>query len=908
MSKLFLLLLCSLIASSCFGQKPPIDSTVYGKWPQLANDPGISNNGQYVFYYIQNQPVGGTTLEIASSDGSWKKDFMNARRAAFTINNDLIFFQRKDTLFSYRLGTNSYQASAGITDFEIPGENKTYLFYRSKPDPGVLHIRNVLNGVEWGIKDVSQYSYNEPKQVLVAEIKAGGRESTLRWVNLLTRKSTKIWSGQDPSAYAFDDSGNQLAFIGRKANGNGYTLWYYKRGMAQAVDLTGDRSAAVSPAFILDNAYTSFSKNGEHLFFSLKKAKLQDTTIKRPAPKRGSAGVNIWNYKDTYLQSEQLADGFFDQFAPKTQFYAVMHLRDRRIIRLDDDSTIVAGFHNNGYVLGATISAKKFFYDPRPDRYPILVSALNGAVTHFKKGLIFDQYPLSPEEKYVVWFDPDSAAYFSYDISTQTARNISKAVPDPLNDTLYVGGVKRPFGVVGWTGPDGGILVYGAYDIWLLDLRGAKPPVNLTNGLGRKNGIVFSYAEANFMHDGLIENEQLLLSGYDREKRNGFWKTNLKWLHADPQKCNMEPYSYFISRIGLGGTTPTVGAELTGGFRPLRAKNVPVYLVKRVSAEQAPNYLVTRDFIKFKQISSIAPQLHYNWLTAQLVSWKTGDGHHLEGILYKPENFDPAKKYPVIFTYYTKVSDGLREFMRPDYSFAILDIPTYVSNGYLVFYADINFPKDHTGEGVVGSIISAARELSRYPWVDSTRLGLMGHSFGGWETNFIVTHSHLFAAACEAAGVADQISSYGQLNGDGGIRERGYELGSQVEGYGIGVTPWARPDLYLENSPLFALDRVTTPLLMMHNSEDGAVPFAQGIEWFTGLKRAGKKVWLLQYDHEGHGLDNRSNQKDYTIRMRQFFDHYLKGLPPPRWMTIGVPAKLKGIDDGLELDTSGIQP
>jgi dipeptidyl aminopeptidase/acylaminoacyl peptidase len=148
----------------------------------------------------------------------------------------------------------------------------------------------------------------------------------------------------------------------------------------------------------------------------------------------------------------------------------------------------------------------------------------------------------------------------------------------------------------------------------------------------------------------------------------------------------------------------------------------------------------------------------------------------------------------------------------------------------------------------------------------------------------LVTHSKLFAAACEAAGISDQISSYGELAGDGGSREQLYELGVQIKGYGIGITPWTAPQLYMENSPIFYVDKVSTPLLMMHNKEDGAVPFGQAIELFQALKRAGKQVWLLEYDHEGHTLQDDEHAMDFTTRMQQFFDHYLKGAPAPKWM------------------------
>lgn len=213
----------------------------------------------------------------------------------------------------------------------------------------------------------------------------------------------------------------------------------------------------------------------------------------------------------------------------------------------------------------------------------------------------------------------------------------------------------------------------------------------------------------------------------------------------------------------------------------------------------------------------------------------------------------------------------------------------------------------HNGSSVLATILSATHYLSSFPWIDPTKLGLQGHSFGGWETNFLITHTTIFAAACEAAGVTDQVSAYNQLGGDGGSRHDLYELSAQGSPYGFGITPWTRPDLYNENSPIFSVGKVTTPLLMMHGTDDGAVPFAQAIEMFLAMRRAGKKVWLLQYDNAKHSVLG-DDAEDYTIRMKQFFDHYLKDAPPPIWMTRGVPFANRLIDSGLELDKSGNQP
>jgi dipeptidyl aminopeptidase/acylaminoacyl peptidase len=326
---------------------------------------------------------------------------------------------------------------------------------------------------------------------------------------------------------------------------------------------------------------------------------------------------------------------------------------------------------------------------------------------------------------------------------------------------------------------------------------------------------------------------------------------------------------------------------------PMKAKNANVYLVRRMSAEESPNYFWTSDFKQFKRISELEPEKKYNWLTSELLKWKTDDGIECQGILYKPQNFDPHKKYPVIFNYYERVTEGLHAFLTSEVSHGDLNIPFFVSNGYLVFTPDIRYEIGHPGKSVLKTIVSGANYLSQLLYVDSKHMGLQGHSRGGWETNFLVTHTNMFAAAISACGMSNYISLYNgtRLFTSGASRQIAFEMGYQR----IGATLWERPDLYIENSPIFRAHLVNTPLLLLANKNDEDVPFEQGVEFFSALRRLKKKVWMLQYDGQGHILFNKAAE-DFTLKMKQFFDYYLKGDSAPEWMTIGIPASKKGFD------------
>jgi dipeptidyl aminopeptidase/acylaminoacyl peptidase len=298
------------------------------------------------------------------------------------------------------------------------------------------------------------------------------------------------------------------------------------------------------------------------------------------------------------------------------------------------------------------------------------------------------------------------------------------------------------------------------------------------------------------------------------------------------------------------------------------------------------------------QLSHLNPQQsQYLWGSSELFKWKAYTGKETEGILYKPENFDAKKKYPMIIYYYERNNNTLLLYQPPTPTASRLNIPFFVSRGYIVFVPDIWYRTGHPGRSAYDYVVSGARALIRQGFIDSTKIGLQGQSWGGYQTAYLITQTNLFAAAWAGAPVVNMFSAYGGIRWESGLnRQMQYEKAQSR----IGATIWERPDLYIENSPLFHLQKVKTPLVIMSNDADGAVPWYQGIEFFTAMRRLNKPIWLLQYNGEAHNLVERRNRKDIQIREQQFFDWLLKGEKPPVWITDGVPATLKGIDWGLE--------
>jgi len=333
-----------------------------------------------------------------------------------------------------------------------------------------------------------------------------------------------------------------------------------------------------------------------------------------------------------------------------------------------------------------------------------------------------------------------------------------------------------------------------------------------------------------------------------------------------------------------------------------KAKDADVYLFTQSSFEEFPDLWVANGrFDAPTRISDANPQQRgYRWGTDELVSWRSNDGVPLKGILFKPEDFDPTKKYPMVVYIYEQLSQNLNAYVPPG-GRNVINPTVYVSNGYLVFEPDIHYETGYPGPSALKSIVPGVQMLIDSGFVDPNAVGLQGHSWGGYQTAYVITQTSMFRAAMAGAPVANMTSAYGGIRWQTGLARAFQYEHTQSR---IGGSIWEYPMRYLENSPLFAADRITTPLLIMSNDDDGAVPWYQGIELFVAMRRLGKEVYLIDYNGEGHNPTKRANQLDIAMRMQQFFDHFLKGAPEPEWMREGIPFLNKGRDQIVSTPTS----
>ncbi|MCM1153096.1 MAG: prolyl oligopeptidase family serine peptidase [Muribaculum sp.] len=489
-----------------------------------------------------------------------------------------------------------------------------------------------------------------------------------------------------------------------------------------------------------------------------------------------------------------------------------------------------------------------------------------------------ESYQLSPDGRFVIWFDGKS--YFTFDNQSGTTANVSKDVDQPLWDTDDDHPMPpQPYGLAGWTANDAAILAYDKYDIWSLDPTGESAPVCLTKGEGRRTNRTFRYIKLDEERRFISKGDLMVLSVFD---------------HINKERG--------LATLTYGApAAPSVKIIDKASFTQLRkAKNADDFTWQRASFEIAPDiwFASSTNFAKAIRLTDANPQQKdYSWGTAHLVKWYTYDNQPAEGVLYLPEDFDANKKYPMLSVFYERAADDLYTHYTMEPSWSWINYPFYVSRGYVVFVPDIRYTAGVPGEGAYNYVCSGVEAMcEQYPNIDKNRLGIDGQSWGGYQTAYLVTRTDMFACAGSGAPVANMTSAFGGIRwGTGDSRQAQYEMGQSR----IGRNLWEAPELYIANSPVFHADRVHTPLLIMHNDDDGAVPWYQGIELFMALRRLNKPVWMLQYNDEAHNLKERRNRKDITKRLQQFFDHYLMDAPMPRWMKEGIPAVRKGQDFGF---------
>jgi len=747
-----------------------------------------------------------------------------------------------------------------------------------KKEPGTdLVVRELASGKETMIAEVVDYAWNKPGTWLAYAVSSKTPENDGAFaLEAATAKTVPLLKGLgNYKNLTFDEKGGQIAFVSDrddyKSEKSASKLYHWAAPAAAAIELV-PAAAKGFPAgmSVSENGRLQFSKDGGRLFFGI-----AETPKAEPKDAPEPIKVDIWNWKDPDLQPMQQVRAEQDRkralmcvvhFLPKERKFVQLATADVPDIALSEDAKVALGSSDLPY--RQLVSWDQGYED-------IYVVDVN---TGAKKKVLekcAGRARLSPGGAWLSYYSSADDDWYTYRIADGRTFNLTAKIgvsfADEENDSPSD---PFPYGLAGWTDGDKALLIYDRYDIWEFSPDGAKSRL-VTNGAGRRDRLVFRYARLDPELTTVPASGPLVLQATnDRTRATGAYRVDLSKPTADPAMVVMKDKQF-------------------GSFQ--KAKNAEVYVHTQQRFDEFPDLWVSgADFAAARKVSDANPQqAEYNWGQAELIEYTNADGKRLPAVLIKPEDFDPSKKYPLMVYIYETQALGLHRYYAPSPGTSI-NFTRYVSNGYVLLSPDIVYEIGYPGPSALKCVVPAVNKVLDMGFIDPKRVGIQGHSWGGYQISYLVTQTDMFAAVQAGASVVNMTSAYGGIRwGSGMSRAFQYEKTQSR----IGEPLFDRVLQYLENSPLFWAERVRTPYLSIHNDEDDAVPWYQGIEFFSALRRLGKEAYMFNYNGEKHGLRQRENQKHWTVHQDEFFDHFLLGKPKPEWMEKGVPYLERGKRD-----------
>lgn len=922
MKKILLTLFVSLLFFTGYGQDKIMDTSVYDIW-NTVTDKSISNDGNWVVYTTEPHKGDGA-IHIHNINN--KKTYSFERGTNFTIDNDnafvaflitphadtILHLRRnkvdsenfpKDTLAIYYFNEKKIEKIPNVTSFSMPTKWGGTVAYPMTPITAEIDStafanmprpENETNGFRYIIRNsVNNNDISLPycKQIVFSE-KQGrlmyysmGSDTInnpgvyLRDIN--DDKPTSVIEKQgEYSNFTFSESGSLLSFIANydttEAQITPYSVHLYSANSNNLKTVANNEGRFLKDGWIISgNKKPFFSENETRLIFGVKPMPiLQDTNL---LPEE-IVQVEVWTSEDNLLYTQQENRLTSQRNKSYLSYYSI---RDNKHVQLGDmqyDQVRLSEKGEGNYALG--LDEKPYQQYISWLGFPFKNLALINMTTGEKEQIVkrLDGYPdWSPDGNFIHWYSRTQKMHKIYNVKKKKEYSLTDDAQVAFYNELHdQPSDPWPYGIASWLEDDSGILIYDRYDIWKFDPRGKSKPVRITKG--REDKLRFRYISLDDELENLPLDTTILLYGFnEKNKSSGYYSLDMKTNTIEELLSG--PYAYTRNIV-----------------KALDASNV---IYTKENFDVYPD-LVSTDitFGESHIISNVNPQQsEYGWGTIELVNWTGKQGNEMEGMIVKPPGFDPGKKYPLIVNFYERSSDRLHRHRAPFAHRSTINYSYYANQGYVIFNPDVHYTVGEPGQSALDAVMTGVDEILKEGYIDESKMGLQGHSWGGYQIAHILTKTHRFACAESGAPVVNMTSAYGGIRWRSGMSRMFQYEKTQSR---LGATLWEKPDVYIKNSPLFELDKMQTPVLILHNDADGAVPWYQGIEYFVALRRLQKPAWLLNYNDEPHWPIKRQNRLDFNIRMQQFFDYYLKGSPMPKWMLQGVPAIEKGINQGLE--------
>ncbi len=902
----------------------------FSSWKTIENQ-AISNDGQWISFEINPQKGDGNLL-IKSMSTDKTDTVHRGFEARFSPGSDFIVYKikqpddtirlakkkklkkeqmPKDSLGIMVINSDKHYGFPNLKQFSLPKEADGWVAFLTdmkKPEKKVekngdkkapesktkavadpateqkyqLVLFHAASGDTLTYQNITEFYYapSGHKISFVCQKKDSLDRAEVKVFDTNTRKANLLFKGTGTAKkLSSSRAGDRFAFLFSADTTKEKSYGLYAGALpsgASKLLLTKDGKGIPEGWTPSDLADLTFSEDGKLLYLGTNRKPIpepKDTLLDEEKPV-----LDIWSWKDKELQPEQKINVEKEK---KRSYRGVYSFGKGSFIQLADTvvkeiRTIQKG--NGRFVLGIDQSPYKlessWTGNSNADYYLTDLNTGDRRLIVQNKSNVM----LSPGGKYVIWYNDNDSAYYACSTNAGSGGviSLSSKIPVSLCDERWdMPSEPNSYGIAGWSENDKYLFVYDRYDIWQIDPQNPNTPINITHLFGRKNNTRLRYVKLDPEEEFIDVSKPAILQAFDdRTKAEGFFSANLKQ-EADPLSLIMANKKF---------------------DKVIKAKNAPVLLWTRESVSEVPNIWSSNTaFEKPICMSDANPQQKsFVWPKVQLVHWTTFSGKVLEGLLYLPETIDTARKYPMIVYFYERNADNLNAFTPPSPTRSTVNRSFYASNDYLIFIPDITYETGNPGKSAFDAVVSGTQYLSnKYPFIDTKNIGVQGQSWGGYQAAWLITQTNLFKAAMAGAPVSNMTSAYGGIRWAAGVSRMFQYEHTQSR---IGGTLWEKPLSFIENSPLFFAPQIQTPLLIMHNDTDGAVPWYQGIELFTAMRRLNKPAWMLSYNNEEHNLKAESwaNRMDLTIRMKQFFDHYLKGEPMPSWMKNGLPAIRKG--------------
>ena len=685
----------------------------------------------------------------------------------------------------------------------------------------------------------------EGNDVLITDLKTGAVK------NLTAGKGTS-WT---PS---WSPDGKTLAFYSDRDGLARIWLWNRVTGQLRKVS-----NAIARPLFA--NEKILWTPDGKKLLVKLLP---EDKTLEAAAKlltahsaedtKPKSAGATVYLYRSSETAAKNAAPAESDAihlYNRGVADFAAIEVTTGKIERLAKNIHIRGLRLSPSGERAALLTSRRIAVNPPDNLHDLkIISLKTNKVTVLQtdiSGLWSGEFlSWSPDEKFIALnsFSPQKSSRI---ILVSTARPIAPKVFElPL--------AARPADESPLWQTDSQIVYFGHLNaVWKLDIKDNKAEKLAEIPERRLLGIVAPFQANTYWSNS--DARSLVVKTFSPETlARGFYRLDLQTRAYTPEIENNSNYG--------GNETLDISQD----------KKLLVTVIE--SAASAPQVWATKDSVlNFRQVTRVDQRLDgYATGESRLIEYQTAKGRKLRAALLLPAGYEKGKRYPVVAYVYGGINLSSR---ANDYGLAgqgVNNMQLLASRGYAVLLPDLPTRGANISADLTEMMMPALDKIIELGIADKDRVGVMGHSFGGYTTISLLSQTNRFRAGVMIGGFGNIFALYGVMRSDGeAFNVDWWEKGPNA----LGDSPWKARDKYIENSPVYNLDKVKTPLLIVHGAQDVSTPPFLADEIFVGLRRLGADVVYAKYENEGHNPAQWgfANQVDYATRLINWFDKHLKG-------------------------------